>query len=500
MQSNSTLAWFSAETGACLVLALGTLSCETRGRETSAMATADAAAHWTRTQVGMDAGSAGRSGERRVTSQPVDEASYIYDPEEVRTYEIRIDPEALAFLDADPRAELYVAGLLEFEGRTYGPVGVRYKGSVGAFRGCTETMDGGAKTCRKLSIKVSFDWQDSEARFYELKKLLFHGMQRDSTKLRERLGYWMFREFDVPAPRAVHARLLINGDYVGVYALVEEIDGRFTRSRYLDGKGNLYKEVWPVSSGGIGPTEATVAAGLESNRDEAPPFDRFQRFSEGLISEDIAERVATLEQWTDMDMTLRYVAMDRAQANDDGAFHWYCGGDSCFNHNFFWYEEVDADRMWVIPWDLDSTFNINNEITTIWLDWEDHSPGCGTLSSPGFGALRVPTCDKVIQSWASLQARYLGTLRRLLDGPFADGVAEEKLEQWERQIFPHLDEEAALHVDTSIDDWNAARGALRGALETLRERVRSRLERGEHELWTNPLPRDLGIADADAGQ
>jgi spore coat protein CotH len=432
----------------------------------------------------------------RVTSQPTDEASDLYDPSEVRTYELRIDPEALAFLDADPRAETYVPAALVFEGKRYGPVGVRYKGSVGAFRGCTERADGGAKTCRKLSLKVSFDWQDPDARFHGLKKLLFHAMQRDPSKMRDRLGYWMFREAGVPSPRMVHARLRINGEYAGVYALVEEIDGRFTRSRFADGEGNLYKEIWPMTSLGTVPSDAAMTAGLQTNRDEEPSVARFRGFAEGLSSGDLAQRVATLEQWTDMDATLRYVAMDRAQANDDGAFHWYCTGDSCFNHNFFWYEEVDSDRMWVIPWDLDSTFNLNNEITTIWLDWEDRTPGCGTLSSPGFGALRVPTCDKVIQAWASLQQRYIDALRGVLDGPFAPGMAEERLDQWEAQIYPHLNDEAALHADTSIDDWNVARGALRGAIEVLRERLRMRIERGLHERWAGPeasLDEDAGI-------
>ena len=32
-----------------------------------------------------------------------------------------------------------------------------------------------------------------------------------------------------------------------LFALVEEVDGRFARSRFSEsGKGNVYKEVWPV--------------------------------------------------------------------------------------------------------------------------------------------------------------------------------------------------------------------------------------------------------------
>ena len=282
---------------------------------------------------------------------------------------------------------------------------------------------------------------------------------------------------------------MINGEYVGIYARVEQIDGRFARSRFKAGDGNVYKEVWPVTATGGVPMRATMEAGLRSNREEDPSFDRIVRFAQGLTSNDVAGRVETLERWTDMDMTMRYVAVDRAQGNDDGAFHWYCGGGSgsgCFNHNFYWYEEPDADRLWVIPWDLDGSFNLNNPVTTIWLDWEDRTPGCGSHSRQGFNPLRVAACDKVFQAWASMQERYLDVLRTLLDGPFAQGVAEQKLDQWERQIYPHLKEEAALHEDSPIEDWNVARGQLRGAIQTLRQRAERRLERGQHQLWADP--------------
>ena len=55
----------------------------------------------------------------------------------------------------------------------------------------------------------------------------------------------------VPAPRSVHARLIINGQFNGIYALTEQIDGRFTRENFDDGTGNLYKEIWPITNSGV---------------------------------------------------------------------------------------------------------------------------------------------------------------------------------------------------------------------------------------------------------
>src|SRR4029077_10309475 len=69
-----------------------------------------------------------------IIAEPMDEATYIFDQTKIRTYNLTIAPADLATLNANPEAEMYVPGMLEFEGKTYGPLSVRYKGSVGAWR------------------------------------------------------------------------------------------------------------------------------------------------------------------------------------------------------------------------------------------------------------------------------------------------------------------------------------------------------------------------------
>ena len=71
---------------------------------------------------------------------PQDDASSIFDRSEVLTFELEVDPENMAFLDADPVAEEYVPATLKFEGEEYAEVGLRYKGSIGSFVGCTEVL------------------------------------------------------------------------------------------------------------------------------------------------------------------------------------------------------------------------------------------------------------------------------------------------------------------------------------------------------------------------
>ena len=68
-------------------------------------------------------------------------SDYIYDQESLHTFELKIPESSLRKIDSDPTKEEYVEGMLIFQGDTLSPVGIRYKGSVGAFVGCTSGKD-----------------------------------------------------------------------------------------------------------------------------------------------------------------------------------------------------------------------------------------------------------------------------------------------------------------------------------------------------------------------
>ena len=165
-----------------------------------------------------------------------EKSDYIFDQDKFHTFELNLPSASLAELDADPAAEEYVEGSLSFEGETLGKVGIRYKGSIGAFVNCLSGSNvfnpSGSKTCTKLSMKVKVNWENSDDTFFGLKKLQFHSQNNDQSQMRERLGYWLYREMGVAAPRSIHSRLVVNGQFMGVFALTEQIDGRFTRFNY----------------------------------------------------------------------------------------------------------------------------------------------------------------------------------------------------------------------------------------------------------------------------
>ena len=392
------------------------------------------------------------------------DSDYLFDDDELRTYELVLSEEALAEIDNDPTAEQYVEGQLNFEGETL-TVGIRYKGSVGAWVGCVAGSNlanpSGEKTCTKLSVKLKINWDGSDADFFGQRRLQFHSMNLDPSQMRDRLGYWLFREMGVPAPRAVHSRLLVNGEYVGLFLLVEQIDKRFIGANFDVDDGNLYKEVWPTNAGGMVQNDAAYEDALRTNEDDDPSFDIIGGFAEAIAAADEYAALDVLEQWTDVDETLRMLVVDRTIRHDDGIFHWYCLGE-CAPHNFYWYEDPSDDKLHLIPWDLDLAFeNIEadiNPITPVADDWGEITDGCKSFSYGAFGLpQRSALCDPVFAAWFQLDDRYQVLRQEFLAGPFSEPTVTEMVEKWGAQIESATKEASEAHGDAiSPTTWQQA--------------------------------------------
>lgn len=430
----------------------------------------------------------------RVVSEPADKIAFIYDQSVVRSFELKLAEKDLAFLDANPAAEQYVMGSLVFEGKEYSPVGIRYKGSIGAWVFCVANSTrsdplntGGAKTCPKLSMKVSFNEYNPDGKFFGVKKLLFHSMNNDSSLMKERLGYWLFRQMGVPASRAVHVRLLINGKYQGVFLNVEDVDSRFTRSHFADGEGNLYKEIWPTSVDGLTAplTAERWQQGLQTNQDQNPSFDKVLAFGREVMQEDATARAQAIQNWMSPANTMRFIAVDRTIRADDGPFHFYCQEGACGNHNFFFYEEQRSPRLWLIPWDLDTSFVVTGQLgkqgddtLKVVNDWDDSRAICE--ARPGAGSSRLqqlpPSCDPL---WNGLgcyfQDDYHAALAELLAGPFSERVVEEKLNAWQAQIADAVQEaNLADSRQLSFQDWREKLANFRERTKFLRAQAAAR--------------------------
>lgn len=411
------------------------------------------------------------------------DSDFLFAQDQLHTFELTLSADDLAFLDADPTAEQYVSGTLTFEGETI-PVGIRYKGSVGAFVRCVDAENflepSGPKICTKLSMKIKINWEDPDAELLGVRKLQFHAMNNQGSLVRERLAYWLYREMGVPAPRSTHARIVVNGDFVGIFALTENIDGRFTRENFPDGTGNLYKEAWPITQAGAVQAAEVLIGSLRTNEnDVGVSAEIMQSFADELLSSN--DPVAVVEQWMDVEALMAQLAVDRTIRHDDGPFHWYCqlaaGGGAnggCGPHNFFWYEDPTARQVHLIPWDLDNAFaNIvedSNPVTPIPDGIGDITFDCKPFAYGAFKLeQRSASCDPLFAAWALMEDQYAAAVQQLHDGPLRAEVIDPLLDEWEAQIRESVAEAAATHEDAlPVAWWQASLDELRRALRHAR--------------------------------
>ena len=401
-------------------------------------------------------------------------SDYIFDQDRLHTFELNLPGAALTALDADPTAEKYVEGSLTFEGETISPVGIRYKGSVGAWVGGTSGMNpfmpSGHKTRTKLSMKVKVNWNGSDTLFYGLKKLQFHSQNLDPSQMRDRLGYWLFREMGVPAPRSVHARLVINGKFYGLYALTEQIDGRFARYHFENGNGNLYKEIWPINSNGQTHDPSAYLNQLKTNEDKDPNVDNMLAFGSEIANASETELTDVITNRMDISEIMAFAVVDRAIKNDDGPFHWYSDGSNSFNHNYYWYEDPVEQKFHLIPWDMDVSFqNIKGEknpVTQIADEWGKVRADCDPFNHGPFNIpQRSAACDKLTRGWSKFDKEYSEFRTQLLAGPLSVEQADARIDAWVDQIREATIEANEIHSDAlPVHAWEQAVDQLKAQL------------------------------------
>lgn len=174
-----------------------------------------------------------------------DGSTALFDESVVRDFYLEIPPASWAAIDAQayppgcvPFQRDYHTGTLRYEDQVFEGVGIKIKGGCGSSRSL-----GG-----KASFKVNLEWDDpavagcpAERRLLGQKGFAFHNGVQDRSASHERLGYALFRELGIPAPRAASVRVFVNDELWGLYTHVEGIDRRFL-SRWFDSKeGMLYE-------------------------------------------------------------------------------------------------------------------------------------------------------------------------------------------------------------------------------------------------------------------
>ncbi|MCB0546943.1 MAG: CotH kinase family protein [Phaeodactylibacter sp.] len=210
----------------------------------------------------------------------------------------------------------------------------------------------------KKSFKVSFNTYESGRKWYGVEKLNLNGEHNDPTVSRSKACWDMLRDMRVPAPRANHVRLYVNGENYGLYANIEHIDEEFAGLRFGNKDGNLYKCLWPADLAYLGADPdlykffhgGRQAYELHINEEENDYSD-LAHFIDVLNNTPTEELPCELEQVFNVDTYLRAIAFDILSGNWDGPIY--------NKNNFYLYHNLSTGQFEYIPYDLDNTLGID---------------------------------------------------------------------------------------------------------------------------------------------
>jgi hypothetical protein len=174
----------------------------------------------------------------------------------------------------------------------------------------------------------------------------FHGLERltlnnevwDASMMAETMAYWAWREQGNPAPRTTYASVTLNGELLGLYAVLESMDDDF-----MD-------HTWPGSNGGL--YEMTRSCDFTG---DCTCFDLQETGSAydptGITRGCQAVAVGTadaLKQAFDWDALVTYLALELSLSHPDSY--------SYNLNNFFVYHDPLSDKLFLSPWGADSTW------------------------------------------------------------------------------------------------------------------------------------------------
>ena len=374
-------------------------------------------------------------------------------------YAITVAPEIWANLIANATREEYVPAALAVAGVPLGMVGVRFKGSDGSLLTCFRE---GRQICPKAALKLKFDHVDPKQRLFGLKRLNLNSFTEDTSLMHERLAFELYHQLDIPAPRSAHARVTLNGEVLGLYLAVEEIDGRFTADRWPGlGDGNLYKEIWPGNA-----QTADFPRALKTN--EEKPDHRVLSVLNNLVkTANPRDLGLILDEWLDVDYLMRYLAVDDAIVNWDGLRTFYCdqSGQSCGNHNYDWYQDPSKNHFWLLPWDLSMTFRLYDPFGSV-PRWNATGVDCATRGrTPDGVPLRPAACDRVLSTAAQVGRPTYLQARRTLAARWDALNPVALIERWGKTIEPVVTLDSR---GPGLPAWRLAMKELRRDLALIR--------------------------------
>ncbi len=319
--------------------------------------------------------------------------------EDIQTVSIKINENNLNYVLQNAVEEPYVmAESVTIGDTTLGYVGFKTKGSFTLEHAFTDNPGSD-----RFSFTINFGKFVKKAQygkkqdFYGCNKISFNNFYFDKSMMKEFFALKLMDEMGLPTPQYGLAKLYINDQYYGVYAMVEAMDESILEQYY--GVDDDELSPYLVKPEGTNFLESSLREDMSPlwENDEGTKEDvqdmlpivtewvsKLNRLHEGKdfegnkIDINSQEYIDLLNQIYDVDEILRYFA----------THSWLCQMDNMFdgNKNFGLYVDKQGKAM-ILPWDYDLSFGCyypstaettaNFPLDVMWRNWDGNTNGKG---------------------------------------------------------------------------------------------------------------------------
>ncbi len=240
------------------------------------------------------------------------------------------------------KTDVEVPAKLTVDGKVYKNVGVHFRGASSYF----SVGDG-----QKRSLNVALDLVDKEQSLGGYRTLNLMNANGDASLQRGVLYSAVAREY-IPTPKANFVRVVINGEYWGVYVSQEQFNKDFTMANFGSGKGARWKVPGsPNGRGGLGylGEDASAYAKIYELKTKEDPkaWQALAKLTKTLTQTPPDKLEAALAPMLDVDGALKFLALENALINSDG--YWTRASD----YGIYLDEK---GKFHIVPGDINETF------------------------------------------------------------------------------------------------------------------------------------------------
>jgi spore coat protein CotH len=356
----------------------------------------------------------------QASAQPT--AAELFDDSRLHTLELTVHSRDWDDLKAAYELNTYYPADVSWNDVRVRNVGVRSRGN-------------GSRSGDKPGLELEFDYYVSGQKFSGLRSLVLDNLITDPSMLREAVATAFLRRVGVPASRESFARLVVNGAFMGLYAMVEPVDRGFAREAF--GAPGLLFEFrwrWPFYETYLGDDlepYMTLFASRNGSAGSAEslygPIRELFRALNATADGDVMD----VDRVLDLSGVVKLLAADAFMAELDGAV----GYDGM--NNIYLY--AIGDRAHFIPWDKDHAFwDASRSV----LASTDHVLMAKVLATPALKQQFLDTVEAdaaaaVTDSW--LEETIARSYNLIRDSALADHRKQWENEEFEAGVAALLD-------------------------------------------------------------